>query len=131
MFPSIFNLSCFLLAIFFLKQRPLTPLRKFTVLPQSSSHVLLVYRNRYPAQLALIVRNTVNYKIVFPISHFFFFFCFFFFVTHTKLFSHDSGYQSPYALSRLNDQGSCHADSRNVRAKFKVYRNTFLTFSLP
>ena len=56
---------------------------------------------------------------------------FFVFVTHTKLFSHDSGYQFLYALSRLNDQGSCHADSRNVRAKFKIYRNTFLTFSLP
>lgn len=56
---------------------------------------------------------------------------FFFFVTHTKLFSHDSGYQFLHALSRLNDQGSCHADSRNVRAKFKIYRNTFLTFSLP
>lgn len=56
---------------------------------------------------------------------------FFFFVTNTKLFSHDSGYQFLHALSRLNDQGSCHADSRNVRAKFKIYRNTFLTFSLP
>lgn len=56
---------------------------------------------------------------------------FFFFVTHTKLFSHDSGYQFLHALSRLNDQGSCHADSRSVRAKFKIYRNTFLTLSLP